>query len=386
MRPPGATTAEARVQPPQPVRDTGPTVESAGGATADAAVRRRPPAAGVFAVVAVAVVAAAPHVLSPFALGIVNLIGLAAISAMALNLLTGTAGLLSIGTAAFLGIGAFTSAYVASRAGIPFPLVIAAAGVTSAVVGAVIGIPSLRFRGLYLVIATLALHFIAQYALQKFQFAQVGPGGYALKNPVIGPLVLNSRERWYYAIALAAAGCYAGLRNLSLSRLGRAWRAIRDCENAAVASGVKVRRAKILVFVISASVTGMAGALTAYYVRAAQVDSYSLQLAIDYVAMIIIGGLGSQVGSVLGAAFVIGLPVVVNEWAPHLPMWVPFSSQVQAHLYETQQIIYGAFIVAFILFEPHGLVALARRVATASRRLSRAAVARAGQRPRQEAR
>lgn len=297
-----------------------------------------------------------------YALNIVNLTALATVGAVALNLLTGVGGQVSMGNAAFLAVGAFVAASLGAEAGLPFPLVIGAGAVVAGVVGVVVGIPALRFRGLYLVIATLALHYIVIFVVQRYQIREVGATGFLMKTPVLFGYEISSPTRWYYFLVFCASASIVLVLNLTRSRYGRAWMAIRDRDIAAEILGVPVGRYKLILFGLTSAIIGAQGAIFAYYVRVVESDTFTIDLAIQYVAMIIIGGMGSVLGSVLGAAFVTGLPFVVREFVAYLPPDLPGMTILNDNLFDVQNALYGVSIVAFLLFEPRGLAALWSRV------------------------
>src|SRR5256885_3389279 len=249
-----------------------------------------------------------PRVASGFILDLVAQTALAAIGALALNLLTGLAGQISLGHAGFIAAGAFTTGLLVEN-GIRSPLIaLPAAAAVGAVLGIVVGIPALRLKGLYLALGTLALHHVVLYACAEFQNHWGANTGVSVQPPALGPWVLKGVVAWYYALTLAAALTLALSVNLRRSRAGRAWMAIRDREIAAESVGIDVARYKVLAFVWSSAITAVAGALFAYHRAFVSVEAFGFFLAVEYIAMIIIGGLGSALGAVLGAAFVTLLP------------------------------------------------------------------------------
>jgi branched-chain amino acid transport system permease protein len=300
-----------------------------------------------------------PAVTGDYFLHLMNLCLIAVIGAIGLNLLTGYCGQLSLGQASFMAIGAFSTAVLVQRYGMPFFVAVPASCCAGAVVGFVVGLPALRFRGIYLAITTLAMHYAIIYVLTNYQ-AIVGPSasaGITVPPPSIGGLQLTSERGWYYVLLIAAAVVLMFGLNLARSYIGRAWIAIRDRDIAAEATGVNVPRYKLLAFIISAALAALAGSLGAYFTTVVTVEEYTLELAIIYLAMIIVGGMGSIVGSVLGAIFITLLPFAVQRAFDALP-W-HFGTTI----FGVQQAAIGAAIIGFLLFEPDGLIEIYRRIA-----------------------
>jgi branched-chain amino acid transport system permease protein len=279
--------------------------------------------------------------------------------ALALNMLTGVAGVVSIGNAAFMAVGAGVAAQMAARMHMPFLITVATAGVAGALFGTLVGAPSLRVRGIYLLVATLAFHYVAVFALQQFQARTVGEGGFTMPMPNIFGFDIDNRVAWYFVLLLLAVLATIVYANVMRSAVGRSWLLTRERELAAAVIGIDVSRAKILVFVASSCVIGLQGAVYAYYVNVVTYDQFSLNVAIAYVAMILIGGLGSAAGAIYGAVFVGALPYVLQEIALNV---APNNLWLQENLANIQNLVYGASIVGFLLFEPKGLVGITGRV------------------------
>lgn len=317
---------------------------------------------GLVAILALLV--AYPLGVSEFWVDLANLTAIAAMGAIALNLLLGVAGQLSLGSAAFMGIGGFTAAILAvQEAELPFLLVLVLGAAAGAVAAVGLGLIALRIRGLYLVLATIALHYIVTFGMQEYQDSTAGPAGYIMPIPAIGGWEVDSLQRWYVVLAVAAGLVTLLAVNLQRSRSGRAWLAIRDRDIAAAILGVDVTRMKLLAFVVTSMIIGVQGALYAYYVGVVSHEAYTLDLTIQYVAMIIIGGLGSVLGSLLGAVFVTAVPFLVRELVPLLPTWVPFHDLIADNTFAVQSMIFGLSIIVFMRVAPKGLVQLWRRLA-----------------------
>lgn len=302
---------------------------------------------------------ALPFVTSPAGLDIVNQILLASVGAIALMLLTGFAGQISLGHAGLLAAGAFTAGILAREAGAPFWIGIPAAGLTGALLGLIFGLPSLRLRGIYLAVSTLALHFVVVYLGGEYETRRGFSTGILIDPPVAFGLELWEPRAWYPVLLLAAGLTWLMARNLLRSRTGRAWAAIHDTEPVAAALGIHVARAKLAAFVITSAVTAMAGALFGYYRGFVSIEAFSLFVTIQYVAMIIIGGMGTLAGAVLGAGFVTLLPHVI-EWTTS---WLPGAQRMAGLVSALNYAAFGMIMIAFLVFEPNGLVGIGRRIA-----------------------
>jgi branched-chain amino acid transport system permease protein len=324
---------------------------------------------------AAAVLIAGPLYLSPYGTAIATAIGFGVIGAVATNLIIGVADQPTIGNSAFMAIGAFTVAQAVLYWHWPMFFAVVLGGAAAGFVGLLVGIPALRVRGLYLVVATLALHFITIYAFTEYQARRVGSAGFLMPRFSIGGL--TSDHTWYYVVLGTAVLAIFVSRNLVRLRFGRAWFALARDEIAASVLGVNVRRQKIVVFGFTSFMIGIEGALFGYYIGVVSVDPFTFDLAVSYVAMIVIGGQGRTAGSVLGAIFVVGLPYAVTSLAGHLP--ASTAQSLERDLFNLQGVIYGAAIVLFLVLEPRGLIYLWDRMKASanlwplSRKLERSA-------------
>src|SRR5262247_2145399 len=299
-----------------------------------------------------------PRLASSFALDLITQTALAAIGALALNLLTGLAGQVSLGHAGFIAAGAFTTAVlVENRLPSPF-LALPAAALVGAALGVVVGIPALRLKGLYLALGTLALHHVVLYVCGELQNHWAANTGVSIPPPRVGGFTLKGTIAWYYALTAVAALVLILSVNLQRSRAGRAWMAIRDREIAAESVGIDVARYKVLAFVWSSALTSVAGALFAYQRAFVSVEAFGFFLAVEYIAMVIIGGLGSALGAVLGAAFVTLLPYVIDAVVGRLQL----PGGTEYYLFPAKFGAFGLLMAAFLIFEPEGLVGIWRRV------------------------
>lgn len=309
-------------------------------------------------VLGVLVVCAVPLVASNYWLTIANQIGIAAIGAIGLNILVGFTGQISLGQGGFLAVGAYTSGLLVANLGLPVPLAMLAAIVVTAAVGAVFGLPALRLKGLYLAIATLAAQELIIFVVRNWDAVTGGTGALVVPLVALGPLELASEESWYVVIFALAAIATMAATNLFRTGLGRAFVAIRDQDVAAEVIGVDPLRYKVLAFAVSSGFVGLAGALTAHYTGIVTWERFTLDVSILYLAMIIVGGLGSIVGSLFGAAFMIVLPAAIQQLGSALRDSVPFVAQ---QLPAIQQGAFGLAILIFLIFEPRGLARIWQR-------------------------
>lgn len=300
-----------------------------------------------------------PWVVNPYYVGVANLIGIAAIGAVGLNILTGFTGQISIGQGAFLGVGAYTAAILTAKAGVSFWIALPVAGLVTAAVGAVFGIPSLRLKGLYLAIATLAAQVIIEFVIIHWTGLTNGAAGIVVARPSIGGLVLDSNRSFYYLVLVLALVAVVFAMNLFRTKVGRAFMAIRDRDLAAVVMGINLFKYKVLSFSISSFYAGVAGALWAHYMEVVSPEHFTITVSIEYLAMIIIGGLGSVLGSVYGAGFIILMPIILRGIAGYLAASISGIENIMLGL---QNAFFGLIIILFLIFEPEGLAKLWKNV------------------------
>jgi branched-chain amino acid transport system permease protein len=311
-------------------------------------------ALGVF----IALLATVPLFGTTYWLDVLNRVGIAVIAAMGLNILTGFTGQISLGNAAFMAVGGYATAALAQR-GVPFYLAVPLAGIITAVVGMVFGIPSLRLKGLYLAIATLAAHFIVAFVAVHWETVTGGVAGISINPPSLGGFAFDSDHKMYCIILVAAIAHLFFAKNLFRTRVGKAFVAIRDHDISAEVMGVEVFRYKLLAFGVSSFYVGIAGSLFAYQARIISPESFPLDVAIDQLGMIIIGGLGTVLGSILGAAFITLLPEVLRLVTTSLGHTWPTLVDLFASL---KLGVFGLTIVLFLVFEPDGMAARWRRI------------------------
>jgi branched-chain amino acid transport system permease protein len=295
-----------------------------------------------------------PWIVGSVNVGVANLVLLAIIGAVALNLLQGVAGQLSVGNAAFMAVGAFAAGSLVTYAHTSFPVTMLGSAVAGAIVGFIVAIPALRARGLYLLLGTLALQYVATYAFISYQNAANEPGGFELPLPALGPWQIQSETDWYILFAVFATLAVWVMSSVLKSSFGRSLLAVRESEALAATLGISVVKSIVLCFTITSCMIGIEGGLFAYYVGVVQSDSFTLALAIQYLAMVLLGGEGTVAGPVLGAIVIEALPYALNNW---LPTTGPLASDGA----DIQQIIYGLLIIAVLVFEPGGLSGLAER-------------------------
>ena len=299
-----------------------------------------------------------PFVANRYLIHIANLVAIASIGALALNLLCGNAGLLSLGHAGFLAAGAFTTAIMATHLGLPIWVVVPVAALVGAVLGFLAGLPSLRLKGIYLGISTLAAHYVILYALSEYQFYGGFGFGIQIQDPTIFGFTLSSERRWFFVLCIIVWIVAMFIRNLLRSRPGRAWIAIHNRDIAAEVMGINIGFYKVLAFIVSTSITTVAGSLYAYYSNVASVAEYSFELTIRYLAMIIVGGLGSVLGSLMGAALITMVPFLLM----YLFKFFEITGVVENYFFVVQSGVYGVIIIAFLLVEPLGLAEIWRRI------------------------
>ena len=300
-----------------------------------------------------------PRFAGTYWLDVLNRIGIAIIGALGLNILVGYTGQISIGHAAFLAVGAYSTAILEVKVGLPFYLAIPGAALLTALFGLVFGIPSLRLKGLYLAIATLAAHFITTYVIVHWESMTNGVLGFNVAPATLFGRPLDSDARIFYLIFALVVPAALFTKNLFRTRVGRAFIAIRDRDVAAGVMGVSLFKYKLLAFVISSFYAGVAGGLMAHHSRILFPDAFTLLVAIDYLAMVIIGGMGSILGSIFGAVFMILLPEVLKLTATSLTGVYP---QAFGLIASTRDVVFGLAVIFFLMYEPQGLARIWGRV------------------------
>ncbi len=304
-----------------------------------------------------------PLGLHEYYLSICNLVWISVIGALGLNILVGYTGQVSIGHGAFMSVGAYTAANLATRLDSPWPVNLLAGGLMAAAVGAVVGIPSLRIKGLYLAIATLAGQLIIEWTINHVTFISGGvQASIEVPRPRLGSMVLNTQRDMYYFLLVFVVIAIVGTMNLVRSRVGRAFIAIRDQDIAAEIIGIDIFRYKLLAFAISSFYAGVTGVLYTYFLGIANYEQFQIGVSIDYLAMIIIGGLGSVLGSIFGAIFVTLLPIVIRISMENFGDLF-FSQKIVLNLIPNLRLmLFGVLIIVFLIVEPDGLNRLWRNI------------------------
>jgi branched-chain amino acid transport system permease protein len=337
----------------------------------------------VVAVVIACYVLTPLFVQSDFTLSMLCTIGIVAVGAIGLNILTGYAGQVSLGHAFFLGVGAYAGAALGDDLGLPFPVWLALTGVIGGLCGAVLGPLALRVRGAYLIILTLGLVYIGAYLFQSMTPISGGLSGRAVSaNLSLGPIDFTnlrifgetySRNQgmfwliWGVVLLVSLVAI-----NLVTGRVGRGLRTLKERESIASAVGVPVPSYKLRAFAASSALAAVAGGLWGAYTQYLDPQQWNLDVSIQYIAVIIIGGVGSIWGTVAGAAVVCGTPVIIQRYSESLPFLAPPGGSGEMALTAPifNQLMYGVLIIGFLLFEPTGLHGTFARLARHIRRIS----------------
>jgi branched-chain amino acid transport system permease protein len=300
-----------------------------------------------------------PVFASPYVMYVANIIGFAVIGAVGLNLLTGNTGQISLGHAAFIGVGGYATAILITRVGVPFWIALFLGGVIAAAVGLVVAIPSVRVKGLYLCIATLAAQFILEWVFVHWETMTRGIRGINVPPPRLGSLVFDTERSFYYITLVMVVLAVGFARNLLRTKWGRAFVAIRDRDLAAEIMGINLFRHKLAAFALSSFYAGIAGGLWVSFMKVVTPEHFPFSRSIEYLAMIIVGGLGSVLGSIFGAIFMTLVPELLNVLSGFARHFVPGLEQLFIPM---KEVIFGALIVFFLVFEPHGLAEIWHRI------------------------
>jgi len=291
---------------------------------------------------------------------ILNLILVNLISATGLNILIGFTGLLSLGHAAFMGVGAYTSALLITKVGFPFFPSVIAAGLVATICGLIVGIPSLRIKGFYLMVATLAFQFVIEYTIIHWDSLTRGIRGIELPTPDLFGLSLETNLGFFIFSFVLASVLLWGAKNITRSKIGRAFIAIRDNDVSAEIIGISVFRYKLLSFAISSFYAGFAGALYAGLLRTAIPEDYIFLNSIIFLAMVLIGGLGRLNGTIFGVIFITLIPVILDLIVSFLAR--VYDPNITMQVGPFKEFIFGGLIILFIIFEPEGLVGVWVRI------------------------
>ena len=305
----------------------------------------------------------APTFADEYTLSILNLILIAVVGAIGLNILVGYTDQVSIGHGAFMSVGAYTAANLVVHFGAPFWVAIPAGGLMAALIGVIVGIPSLRIKGIYLAIATLAAQLIIEWTINHVPAISGGvQASIQVPRPTFFGTQLKSQTQLYLFLMAFAVLAIVGTSNLVRSRVGRAFIAVRDQDIAAEIIGISIFRYKLYAFAISSFYAGVTGVLYTYYLGIANYEQFQITVSIDYLAMIIIGGLGSILGSILGAIFVTLLPIVTRLFLESFGGLIFSQADLANLIPNLRLILFGALIIFFLVVEPEGLNRLWRNI------------------------
>jgi len=303
-----------------------------------------------------------PFVADPYIIYLVNLSEIAILGALGLNILTGCTGQISLGHAAFMAIGAYTVGILTFTFDASFWIALPLAGIISAAAGVVIGIPCLRLKGLYLAMATMVFGEVITHLSIHWETLTKGPRGISVSPIEIFGYSLDTDEKFYYLMFSITVLLLLAAKNILRTKVGRAFIAIRDRDIAAESMGVSLTRYKVMAFALSSFYVGIAGGFYAYYTSYVHPEHFNLMLSVEFIAMIIIGGMGTILGSIFGAVFITLVPEGLR--------WVSYSIgqiyPVVADKFSDDWNIafFGLLIMLFLIFEPGGLVAIWERIKT----------------------
>lgn len=295
-----------------------------------------------------------------------GLLGINIIAVHGLNVMTGYTGLLSLGHAAFVGLGAYTVALGQIHLHLPFYVLLPAGGVVAAVIGVGYGLPSLRIRGLYLVIATLAAQFTLNFVFVHWQSVTNGDVGLTVQPASVFGFLLNNETRCYYLILACVCAVTLFTANVINSRVGRAFIAVRERDRTAEVLGVNIVLYKLMAFALGSFFAGLAGGLLAYFNQFVNPEQFGMTLSVFLLSAVIVGGMGSLSGVVLGTVFMTILPEVLRELA--LLGGSTLHLDIVSILVPLRETVFGLLMVVFLIMEPRGLAWLVRRLVAALRR------------------
>jgi len=294
----------------------------------------------------------------------INFTMLTVIAVLGLHIMTGMAGQTNMGHSAFILVGGFIMGVLTTKAGWPFWAALPAGGLITALVGLVVGAPSMRLRGFYLAVATLAFFYVAQFAIRSFDITGGTYGLAEITAPTIGSMAIQTDTQWYYLILAFTVVFTIIALNLRRSRLGRAFIAVRDNELTAASLGINVYSAKLQAFFLGAFFAGIAGGLWASYISVIRVDQFTMWDSIIYLGMIIIGGGGSAIGAILGVVFLRLIGQLL-----HVMSFADWAGAIDSQFWlAIKNGVYGLIIILFVSFQPHGLMALWHKISTSFRR------------------
>ncbi|MGD0659448.1 MAG: branched-chain amino acid ABC transporter permease [Syntrophorhabdales bacterium] len=313
----------------------------------------------VWLVALLALVVCFPLLLDRYTCYIATLALAAVIGSIGLNILTGYTGQISIGHGAFVGVGAYSYALILAKTSLPFWLAIPLAGAISGILGILIGVPALRMRGLYLAMATVAFHLIMDQVVMNWESLTGGYQGLDVPNATLAGYAVKSEAAIYYVTLFFTIALTIGAGNITTSKIGRAFCAVRDRDLAAEAIGISLVKYKILAFFISSVYAGVAGALMALCLGRISPYDFGLIVSIAYISMIIVGGAGSIFGSIIGAVLITLLPFGLSSASDLIQ---PYYPSITTKFGDVKTLAYGLIIIVFLIWEPEGLAGRWRKV------------------------
>lgn len=318
-----------------------------------ALIRTRPQWAWFVALMLVLVLL--PVLFSGRVVGMATAIGITLVAVLGLQITSGIAGQINMGQSAFMGVGAYTAGALAVNLHLPFWLTIPLSGVSAAVFGSVFGLAALRIKGFYLALTTIAAQYIFGFIMLKLPKAWFGQSeGLRLEPAQIGGFAFDTDTRLYYLVLVVVIVMTCGAFGLARSRTGRAFVAVRDNDNAAEVIGIDTFYYKTLAFFVGAFYAGIAGAIWAYYVRYVLVDQFTLWLSVWYLGMLIVGGMGSVLGAIIGTVSIRLLQEWITALGPEVADWFPTLGG--QFVFAAMNMLLGGMIMLFMIFEPRGLV------------------------------
>ncbi len=299
---------------------------------------------------------------NPYVIYLINLSCIAVVAALGLNLLIGYTGQISLGHAAFIAIGAYTAAILSTKVGLPFWACLLASGGVTAIVGFGLGIPCLRLKGLYLAMATMAFGVVIDFVVVTWGELTGGVRGISVAKVFIFGYPLDSDNKMYYFLMALTILTVLSVKNLVRTRVGRAFIAIRDRDIAAEVMGVNITAYKVMAFTISSFLAGIAGAMYSYTMGYIHPEHFTLLLSVQYLAIIIVGGLGTILGSIFGAVFIVLVPELIKGIAQASEILIPAMKGKYDE--EWNIAAFGLLIMIFLIFEADGLYGIWGRIKT----------------------
>lgn len=295
-----------------------------------------------------------PLIASGFLLGVLNIIFIYIIASTGLNILTGYCGQISLGHAAFWGVGAYASAILSNTYGFPFWIALPCAVLITGIIGVILGIPSLRVKGFYLAMSTLAAQFILFYIFGHWESVTGAYQGISCPRPRIGNFIFNTEKRYYYLILTFTILAIYVAKNIARMRTGRSFIAVRDNDLAAEMMGINLLKTKLTAFFLASCYAGLAGSLWGHYLTHIFPGHFDLMQSVWFIGMIIVGGMGTTMGPIFGVIFIKGLEQVsAFITAPLATVFPMLSAGITASFVS---LVFGAVIILFLAFEPRGIV------------------------------